>query len=212
MRSRSQKPTLAICAAALAVLLVAASLFGAPPRPTTTRLPEGAAQKATVALAYPPELATLSDPDCPDATTCPVMSPLQIEALALVNADRLDPANRAETSGRARPLMWDPRLAEAALTHSQDMARNDYFSHYDRAGNSPAERLSREGILWRAMGENIATNYTVALAEEAFMNEPRFEPNHRANVLNPRFNFVGIGIVRGPGGLYYVTEEFAQER
>lgn len=139
------------------------------------------------------------------------MTQLETRMVEFINADRSNPANIAETAGRAQPLKWDPRLAAAALAHSVDMATHHYFSHVDRNGNSPAKRLSAAGVPWQAMGENIAKNFTVARAEAAFMDEPSFQPNHRSNILNQRFNAVGIGIVRGPDGLLYVTQEFAQE-
>lgn len=126
--------------------------------------------------------------------------------------DRLNPANDAETGGQTESLKWDPRLAQAALAHSEDMAMNHYFSHYDLAGRSPVDRISKMGVQWLALGENIAKNFTVASAEKAFINEPPFQPNHRANILNRKFNYVGIGIVRGPDGMIYATQEFAQER
>ena len=40
------------------------------------------------------------------------------------------------------------------------------------------------------------------------MNEPRFVKNHRANILNPDFTDVGIGIVTGPDGRIYITQDF----
>ncbi|HEX5482400.1 MAG TPA: CAP domain-containing protein [Terriglobia bacterium] len=139
------------------------------------------------------------------------MTQLETRMLEFINADRSNPANVAETQGHAMPLRWDPKLAAAALAHSMDMMRRHYFSHVDLNGNSPAKRLSEAGVPWRAMGENIAKNFTVARAEAAFMDEPSFQPNHRSNILNQRFNAVGVGIVRGPDGLLYVTQEFAQE-
>ena len=42
------------------------------------------------------------------------------------------------------------------------------------------------------------------------MDEPKFEHNHRSNILDKGFTHVGVGIVKGPDGLLYVTEEFAR--
>ncbi|MGH9351542.1 MAG: CAP domain-containing protein [Terriglobia bacterium] len=140
------------------------------------------------------------------------MNTLQRQLVEMVDADRLNPANAPETGSRAHPLKWDSRLAEAALKHSEDMAAHHYFSHVDPNGDSPVERVTRLGVQWRALGENIAKNFTVPAAEEAFMNEPRFENNHRGNILNPRYNYIGVGIVRGADGMVYVTQEFAQEQ
>jgi len=49
-------------------------------------------------------------------------------------------------------------------------------------------------------------------AESLFMNEPKFQHNHRGNILNPSYTHVGIGIVTGPDGSLYITQDFAEFR
>jgi uncharacterized protein YkwD len=206
--SKNRVPIL--LAAGLTMLLAAAELYAAP-RNGTAQNVDTHKSTTLAALVYPPQLFSMSDPDCAGSSACQSLGALETQMLALVNADRLNPANAAETGGHALPLKWDPRLAEAALAHSEDMAAHGYFSHFDRSGRSPAQRVSATGVPWRALGENIAKNYTVVLAEQAFMNEPAFQANHRANILNPNYNYVGIGIFRAPDGWIYATQEFAQE-
>jgi uncharacterized protein YkwD len=126
----------------------------------------------------------------------------------LVNRDRVDPANIPETHGRAFRLRWNDRLAAVARAHSLDMLNQGYFAHEDPQGRSVAARVRAAGLEWQAVGENIAIYSNVARAEAAFMNEPRFDKNHRANILNPDFTDVGIGIVRGPDGRLYITQDF----
>lgn len=137
---------------------------------------------------------------------------LEKETLDLVNRDRLAPQHFGETQGRTRPLVWDDRLAAVARAHSEEMARNGYFSHQAADGASPADRLSAAGIIWMRVGENIANCETVTQAETVFMDEPRFEHNHRWNILNPDYSRVGVGIARGSDGMLYITEDFAQLR
>src|SRR5271157_312910 len=126
----------------------------------------------------------------------------------LVNRDRADPANTPETHGRALPLRWNDRLAAVARAHSLDMLNQGYFAHEDPQGRSVAARVKAAGMEWQAVGENIAMSGSVARAEAAFMNEPRFNKNHRANILNPDFTEVGIGIAPRPGGGFYITQDF----
>jgi uncharacterized protein YkwD len=128
----------------------------------------------------------------------------------LINRDRLNPANAAETRGRAQPLRWNERLAAVARQHSLDMLRQKFFAHVDREGRSPGTRVRAAGIGWQAVGENIAIYEQVAAAQAAFMNEPRFEHNHRSNILDPKYTDVGVGIVEAPDGRYYITQEFVQ--
>lgn len=128
--------------------------------------------------------------------------------LALVNRDRADPANAAETKGRALPLRWNDRLAEVARAHSLDMLNQGYFGHIDPQGGTVATRVESAGMEWQAVGENIAIYNSVAGAEAAFMNEPRFTRNHRGNILNPDYTEAGIGIVQAPDGRVYITQDF----
>ena len=137
------------------------------------------------------------------------MSDLVRQMLVLVNRDRQDPANAAETHGRAKPLRWNDKLAAVALAHSRDMAEHHYFDHNDRQGRNPFVRINATGIHWRALAENIAMNQTVSAAEDSFMDEPRFQDNHRGNILNPEYTDIGIGIAQAPNGDLYITQDFA---
>ncbi|MGB0034689.1 MAG: CAP domain-containing protein [Candidatus Acidiferrales bacterium] len=132
--------------------------------------------------------------------------------LELINGDRMAASSQQETKGRARPLQWDARLAAVARAHSEEMARNEYFGHQGLDGSTPAARVSRAGIQWRSTAENIAKTSDVVQAEAHFMNEPKFQHNHRGNILNPNYTHVGVGIVRGPDGALYITQEFAELR
>lgn len=127
-----------------------------------------------------------------------------------VNRDRANPQNVAETNGRALPLLWNDELAAVARAHSQDMVRRQFFDHVDPDGRSGGERIEDAGIRWQSTGENIAMYNDVGEAEAAFMREPRFEPNHRGNILNPKYTAIGIGIVQGPNGLFFITQDFVE--
>lgn len=135
---------------------------------------------------------------------------LEEQMYELINRERADPANAAETGGRAQPLRWDPKLAAVARAHSQDMLRQGFYGHVDPEGRSPAMRVEAAGMVWQRVGENIAIYPGVAGAQAAFMNEPRFRENHRGNILNPKYTSVGIGIVPAPGGKYYITQDFLE--
>jgi uncharacterized protein YkwD len=137
---------------------------------------------------------------------------LELQMWELVNRDRADPLYSRETGGRAPALQWDDRLAAAARMHSEEMARNGFFSHDGADGSSPADRVSAAGIKWLSTGENIAYCRGVGEAESLFMNEPKFEHNHRWNILNAKYTHVGVGIVRAADGSLYITQEFAQLR
>jgi len=137
---------------------------------------------------------------------------LETQMWELINRDRTAPAQVEETKGRARPLVWDARLAAVARAHSEEMARTGFFSHASSDGSLPPWRVSMAGVQWLSTGENIAKADDVGQAETLFMNEPKFEHNHRGNILSPNYTHVGIGIARGRDGSLYITQEFVQVR
>ena len=137
---------------------------------------------------------------------------LELQMWELINRDRADQSYSSETRGRAPALQWDDRLAAVARMHSEEMARNGYFSHEGADGSSPAHRVSMAGIKWLSTGENIANCAGVSEAESLFMNEPKFQQNHRWNILNANYTHVGVGIARARDGSLYITQEFAQMR
>lgn len=128
----------------------------------------------------------------------------------LINRDRMNPANAAEAGGRLRPLRWNAKLAAVALAHSRDMIRRGYFDHVGPDGRSPGDRMRAAGLDWEESGENIAIGRTVAQAEASLMNEPRYQQNHRWNILNLKYTDVGVGIVLGRDGEYYITQDFME--
>jgi len=143
----------------------------------------------------------------PDA---PRRADLEKQMWVLVNQDRLKPETFAETYGRTQPLKWNESLAAVARAHSRNMLEQRFFAHVDPNGESFITRINEAGVPWQAAGENIAIYDTVSGAEAAFMNEPRFQHNHRANILNNSYTDVGIGIVQGPDGSLYITQDFVE--
>lgn len=149
---------------------------------------------------------TSAEADLPAAD----LAQIATRMLQMVNADRSSAAAFAETKGKARPLEWDPRLAAVARSHSEEMAATGVFSHRGADGSLPMNRVTTAGIRWVATGENIAMASSIAQAEMLFMDEPKFQPNHRGNILDAHYNRVGIGVARSADGSLYITQEFAE--
>lgn len=80
-------------------------------------------------------------------------------------------------------------LFTAARRHSNDMARNNFFSHTGSDGSSPFTRMRDAGYYYRYAGENVAAGYSTAQAVvTAWMNSS----GHRANILNGNFSELGL--------------------
>ena len=121
-----------------------------------------------------------------------------------LEAQMLERVNRERAAAGLRPLAPDPELTEVARRHSADMFARGYFAHVSPEGLSPFERMNRSGIVYRTAGENLALAPTVQLAHTGLMNSP----GHRANILQPAFGRLGIGIVDGGMRGLMVSQEF----
>jgi uncharacterized protein YkwD len=114
--------------------------------------------------------------------------------------------NQARSHVGLSPLNPDPRLRELARSHSSDMYRHHYFSHRTPDGKTPYDRLNEVHFRYVTTGENVAFANDESKAWDALMNSP----DHRANILNPDFRCVGIGVYRGLDGFEEMfTQEFA---
>jgi uncharacterized protein YkwD len=88
------------------------------------------------------------------------------------------------------PLTFNTQLLNAAATHSQNMALQDFFSHTGKDGSSLASRISATGYQFSVAAENIAAgSSTPEQVVSSWMNSS----GHRANILNPNLKEIGIG-------------------
>ena len=119
------------------------------------------------------------------------------QLLALINQERAKEG--------VAPLELDERMTRSALKHTQLMAQNDSLSHQFDGEQALSVRLADQNVRSDRDAENIALDSNdVATAHAMLMQSPL----HRANILNPQFNAVGIGIA-WDGDVVYVTEDFA---
>ena len=75
---------------------------------------------------------------------------------------------------------------------------------HDVGDGDPKDRLERTGIFLPLVGENVAHAANVVLAHRALWSSP----SHRDNLLQPRFDRVGIGVSSDPDGSVWVTQLF----
>ncbi len=115
----------------------------------------------------------------------------------------LDLVNQERTSRGLVALTMDDQLQELARYHGRDMFQRGYFAHETPEGVDPFQRMDAAGITYRLAGENLALAPTLEIAHDGLMNSP----GHRANILNPGFRKIGIGVL--DGGVY--GKMFVQE-
>jgi uncharacterized protein YkwD len=122
---------------------------------------------------------------------------LELGMLALINDERNDAG--------LEPLRMITLLNDAAETHSAWMLEADQFSHQGEDGTTPSDRMEQAGYPFEGNSlalENIG--WQSARGEDGFVDDVAQvhaslmnSAGHRANILNPDAEDVGIGIEVG---------------
>jgi len=132
-----------------------------------------------------------------------------------------DLINQQREQNGVATLQADQGVSDAAIAHSVNMANTGIFSHVID-GKGPDARLRDHGVTFTAWGENIVydscqTNgqpaWNVAGFAQESVNRWMNSPGHRRNILDPNFNYTGIGvaaIARDGQGYIYSTQDFIQ--
>lgn len=117
----------------------------------------------------------------------------------------LDLINRDRQANGLSPVEWDESAAQAAMAHAEDMAAQNYFSHWNTQGWGPDVRYGLAGGT-DVIRENVAAQWRryddgrpapiddwpalIRDVQAGLMNSP----GHRANILDPHHTHVGVGI------------------
>lgn len=119
----------------------------------------------------------------------------------------LQMANQFRAEHGAAPLAWNSALARAARDHAKLMVSEAGTPRHQYPGEPDLiTRAARAGAHFASVAENLAgRGRAVAQFQQVWMNSP----THRANLLDPKMNVVGIGVIES-GGLLYAVEDFAQ--
>jgi uncharacterized protein YkwD len=140
-----------------------------------------------------------------------------IEYLKDVEYQVFELTNEVRQEHHLMPLIRDTTLIDIARAHSDDMLERHYFSHVSPDGKSVKDRLvpaysrslSRAGEnIWGGHGYDYADTTRIArVIVDSWMSSP----GHRANILNPNYHYVGVG-VSVMGKEMRATQNFIQTR
>jgi uncharacterized protein YkwD len=115
----------------------------------------------------------------------------------------LDLANQARARAGVPRLTLDAGMSHAARAHAEAMFAARQLSHQFEGEPSLPQRLAaatRTQI--DQEGENVALDFDAEKGHQHLM----LSPPHRANLLNPAYNVVGLGVVRSGDRLYIVQD------
>jgi len=173
-------------------------------------------QPTSVPVAVPATPTTTSpSTTTPSPITSPATAPTTptlptIPAITAITADEqlmVDLINKERVAAGVNPVKLDLRLASVGRAKANDLKANNYFDHTSPTYGSPWTMMQQVGLTVGWAGENISGNKTVEGSMASLMQSP----GHKANILDPRFTHVGVGIAYGSayGNLY--VQEFLQE-
>jgi uncharacterized protein YkwD len=117
-----------------------------------------------------------------------------------------DSANRERVSRGLKPFKWSLTLSEAAWQHAQRIAARNTLSHQLPGEPAMPQRASQAGAVFSSLAENVAEGPSAENIHRQWMKSPP----HRANLLDPQLDSVGIALAEHNGTLFAV-EDFSLE-
>lgn len=126
----------------------------------------------------------------PTPTPAPAPQPGPI-ALTAEEQQLLDLINQERTSRGLNPVQVHMGATEQARLKAKDIVTNRYWSHVSPTYGTAGQMLTRAGIRWTALQENLGKNRNVYFTHYMLMNSP----SHRDAILNPIYTHVGLGVV-----------------
>ena len=119
-----------------------------------------------------------------------------VPAVAGMRGQMLHLINDTRRAHGEKELLFNRQVSRDALQHSREMARRKYLF---QTGDVPALLGHRPWSVW---GENVAKAKTVISTFRTWMRSPE----HRVNILDPRFRHIGIGIFAERGWRWSTTD------
>jgi uncharacterized protein YkwD len=139
--------------------------------------------------------------------------PQKVATIQLTDEEQrfTDLVNNERLSKGLKTLQLDPLLVEISRSHSKEMADKSYFDHFSP---TPGQRTALDRYLsavkhrpvWALVGENLfyCSIVDVNRGHECLMDSR----SHRENILNSRFEKIGVGVYKDDTGQFWVTEMF----
>jgi uncharacterized protein YkwD len=179
------------------------------------RLTPGLACLAVACSAAPASAAQHPAP-CANAALRP-----DVGTLTKVNVATLCLVNKERTKRRLTRLRLQPTLDAAADRFAKQLVVEGFFDHTAPDGTTMLDRIKAttylKGPLRRwSVGENIAYGTGSLSTPQSIVKAWMRSPGHRANILDPSFREIGLGVSLGspdgPDGATYVHDFGRRER
>jgi uncharacterized protein YkwD len=114
-----------------------------------------------------------------------------------IEADFVSGLNRVRADAGLPPLEVHGELVAVARGWADTMASAGEIWHNPNVG-------SQVGAPWVLLGENVGVGYDVPTLVQAFVDSAA----HYRNIVDPRFDWVGVGVTWGPDGRMFTAHVF----
>lgn len=143
---------------------------------------------------------TCVDNDCKEELRCEDEDLIEQRLAEIISSARNKPRSCGQDSfDSAGVVYWNQKLANAARSHSIDMASNNFLSHTGSDGGTVVERTTDAGYDYRVLAENIAGGQQTSTA---VVNDWLNSSGHCANIMSPELKEIGAACVRDLGADY----------
>jgi uncharacterized protein YkwD len=193
-----------ICISAAAVLFALALLWPAAAEQVTSRIMSGvtAVEAGRVTLIGKEQIIKVVDPATVTATIreeAPHVIALFRKRTSpngqLALEDIIDGTNAERIKAGLQPLKVNVLLGSSAELKTDDMIDHSYFEHTSPTGVTVSDLGAEVGYDYLIMGENLALgNFTDA---DDLVQAWMASPGHRANILNPLYQEIGVYAAMG---------------
>ena len=96
---------------------------------------------------------------------------------------------RARIKAGVKPLLQEPRLADAANEYAETICQTMIAAHLTPNGQSASDRAQEHGYTG-PLAENVAIAQTVSRAHQNILNSP----SHKYNLISDKFTHIGVGV------------------
>lgn len=114
-----------------------------------------------------------------------------------VEAQFISRINSLRASKGLSQLRVSSELTGVARNWTEQMVANGQISHNPNLGSQVSGN-------WTKLGENVGVGYDVDGLMQAFINSPA----HYRNLVDPDWNYLGVGVVLTPDGRMWTTHNF----
>jgi uncharacterized protein YkwD len=115
--------------------------------------------------------------------------------------------NRTRRAWGLPDLKWNDALAAAARRHAGLMAQHGSAEHGYAGEPSLASRVTQAGAHFVWLAENVIQGSSPEGMQAGFLKSA----NHRANMLDPDMDSIGVGVAER-GGQLFAVEDFSKAK